>query len=164
LLATVVRLKAILGSGDYQALQDAFKGKESVTYGQWAKLFSGELGAPMCKENMVALIAWQMSEGTDAEWNPLATTLDMAGATQFNWAGVKNYASLADGLDASRLTLERGYDVYRYGDIIQSLKKCGSAEDTTAAIAASSWCGCGDWYATYLVDDVRKHFSQYSKI
>jgi len=87
----------------------------------------------------------------------------MQGATTFNWVGVKNYNSLADGLDASRLTLERGYDIYGYGNIIQSLKRCGPAEGTAEAIALSSWCGCGVGYVASLIEGVRKHFTTYAK-
>ena len=164
MLELASRLKDKLGMSDLQALQESLKGKDSVTYGQWAKLLAGELGAPACKENLIVLISWQRAEGTDARWNPLATTYSMPGATYFNSVGVKNYVSLAQGLDASRLTLIRGWDSYGYGEIVQSLRRCGKAEDTAAHIAASSWCGCGSSYVVYLIDSTRKNFNFYSKI
>lgn len=164
LLDLAVRLKSQLGVADLDQLSEALKGKDSVSYGQWARLAAAQFKAPGCKENLIALIAWQANEGTDARWNPLATTYDMPGATDFNWIGVKNYVNLKQGLLASWLTLQRGWKTYGYGDIVVSLRKCGKAEDTAAAIAASSWCGCGSYYVLSLVDDVRRNFDFYSKI
>jgi len=164
LLDRALRLKSQLGVADLDQLSEALKGKDSVSYGQWARLAAAQFKAPGCKENLIVLSAWQANEGTDARWNPLATTYDMPGATDFNWVGVKDYVSLKQGLLASWLTLQRGWKTYGYGDIVVSLRKCGKAEDTAAAIAASSWCGCGSYYVLSLVDDVRRNFDFYSKI
>ncbi len=164
LLDLAVRLKSQLQVADLDQLSEALKGKDSVSYGQWARLAAAQFKAPGCKENLIALIAWQANEGTDARWNPLATTYDMPGATDFNYIGVKNYVNLKQGLTASWLTLQRGWKAYGYGDIVISLRKCAKAEETAAAIAASYWCGCGSYYVVSLVDDVRRNFDFYSKI
>lgn len=59
------------------------------------------------------LAAWQRGEGTEALWNPLATTQPWDGATCFNYlsghCGVKNYLSRDDGLNATVTTLTNGY-------------------------------------------------------
>jgi hypothetical protein len=77
----------------------------SVTYPQWAALFLPRIQAPVCGNNLVAMVAWQAQEGTRVAWNPLATTRGMPGATTFNSVGVKNYSSLEEGLQATALTL-----------------------------------------------------------
>jgi peptidoglycan hydrolase CwlO-like protein len=133
-------------------------------YGQWARLFLGELGAPSCRENLVALVAWQAAEGTSAAWNPLATTLPMPGSTSFNSVGVQNYVSLAQGVDAIHQTLLRGASTYGYGAILDSLARCADASTTAGAINASFWCrGCaGGAYVTGLVPVVEAYFDRYA--
>jgi len=167
LLDLVAELKQQLSSADIASLQHAFQGEKSVPYGQWADVFLAQgLGAPTCRDNEVAMVAWQLNEGTSADWNPLATTYSMPGAGSFNSVGVKNYASLAQGLDATRLTLEKGSSTYLYMPIIASLRKCSSAMKTAEAINASSWCrGCTSGrYVTGLIDKVEANYSSYAKL
>lgn len=139
------RLRDGLPALDLSALGEALQGEDSVTYGRWAELFLGTLGAPTCRENLVVVVAWQVAESTQAAWNPLATTHRMTGSTGFNSVGVQNFVSLVQGLQATRETIEFGWDVYGYGDIVTSLRACGRPMDTAGAINASSWCpGCVD--------------------
>jgi hypothetical protein len=139
---------------------------QPVTYGAWAGAFLARIGAPACDENVTLVITWETAESTEAVFNPLATTHAMDGATEFNTAGVKNYASLQQGLDASRDTLEQGTGSYGYGAILDALRACATAETTAAAINASAWCrGCaGGTYITGLLPivraDVRGHASR----
>jgi hypothetical protein len=63
------------------------------------------------------LSAWQPFEG-GSEDNPLNTTEDMPGATNWNGVGVKRYASIDDGVEATARTLENGL----YGNILAGLK------------------------------------------
>jgi hypothetical protein len=165
LIQAALNARKELGSADYERLQRAFKGAKSVTYGQWARLLAVKLGGRPCRENLIALVAWQLNEGTDAEWNPLATTYDMPGATEFNWVGVKNYRSLAQGLQATWLTLKRGWSAYGYGEIVKAVRRCAPAEETAEAINRSSWCyGCtSGQYVTGLIQQVRRNFTFYSK-
>jgi peptidoglycan hydrolase CwlO-like protein len=139
-------------------------GGEVVPYGQWARLFLQRIDAPTCRDNLVALVAWQAAEGTSASWNPLATTLAMPGSTTFNSAGVQNYASLAQGLDAIQATLDRGASTFGYGAILGSLAGCAPATTTASAINASSWCrGCaGGAYVTGLIPVVEAYFDSYA--
>lgn len=68
-----------------------------------------QLGAPATKANIDSLKGWAAVEGTKAAYNPLATTLDEPGATQFNSVGVRNYPTPAIGAKATADTLKKGY-------------------------------------------------------
>ncbi len=138
--------------------------EQEVTYQAWAIKFMAEMDAKDCQSNRIALLAWEANEGTQAVFNPLATTYDMPGATAFNSTGVRNYVSLAQGLNASRLTIERGWSAYGYGLIIKRLRDCAPALRTAKAIRASSWCeGCsGGQYVTGLIDSVRDNYGTYA--
>ncbi len=128
---------------DLSGLDDALRGEHHVSYGRWAELFLQMFDAPACRANVVVVVAWQAAEGTQAAWNPLATTHRMEGSTDFNSVGVQNFVSLAQGLQGTYETIANGWDVYRYGAIVRSLRRCAPAMQTALAINASSWCpGC----------------------
>lgn len=139
-------------------------GRGTPDAGEWARAFLAEIGAPGCEENMVLMVAWQAQESTDAAFNPLATTHAMPGATSFNSVGVKNYRSVAQGLDASRETLEDGADSYGYDAILSSLRACNDAEATAWFVNASAWCrGCtAGAYLTGLLPAVRADYATYA--
>jgi len=161
----VGQLKKQLKAEDLAYLQNAFQGGQSVPYGQWAELFMAEVGAPACRDNLVVMVAWQLNEGTSAGWNPLATTYSMPGAMTFNSSGVKNYVSVAQGLDATRLTLEKGSSTYRYKPILENLRHCSSAAKTAETVNASSWCrGCSyGRYVTGLISRVEADYNTFAK-
>ena len=77
-----------------------------------------------------ALMAWTVAEsglrkcdGVDgAKNNPLNTTLILPGSTVFNSAGVRNYASYADGVNATVLTLKNS----RYDQLVQQMAQPGT--------------------------------------
>ena len=127
-----------------------------VSWPQWAALLLDRLEAPRCANNLIAVVAWAAQEGTDAGWNPLATTLDYPNSTLFNSAGVKNYPSLEDGLTATVLTLEGGLEAHGYGAIVDDLRACADPLVTAAAIQASDWCaGCaGGQYVLGVIPEV----------
>jgi hypothetical protein len=162
-VALIDRLRARLAPADVAAVAHAFQGSQSISYGDWAKAFLKVVGAPTCHANLVVAIAWQAQEGTQAAWNPLATTHRMDGSTDFNGAGVQNYASLAQGLQATKETIDNGWDVYGYGPIVRSMRGCASPLATASAIAASSWCsGCaGGQYVIGIVPHVEASFETY---
>jgi peptidoglycan hydrolase CwlO-like protein len=150
-----------------QALAQAghsLQGNNNAPYGAWAALFLQHISAPTCYDNLVVMVAWQVQEGTRAAWNPLATTQPMPGASQYNSVGVRNYVSLAQGLEATRITLDP--HSYGYGDILKSLHACGTAMATARAVNASYWCrGCtGGNYLTGLVPKVQANYEVYSKL
>jgi peptidoglycan hydrolase CwlO-like protein len=164
LVARLTQRRSQRAAGAASALDASAIGGEVAPYGQWARLFLQHIGAPACRDNLVALVAWQAAEGTSAAWNPLATTLPMPGSTAFNSAGVQNYDSLAQGLDAIQSTLVRGASTFGYGAVLSSLSACSSATTTAAAINASSWCrGCaGGAYVTGLIPMVETYFDTYA--
>ena len=132
-----------------------------LTYEAWARGFLAHVSAPACSENLVIVVTWETSESTSAAFNPLATTRDMPGATDFNSVGVKNFVSLRQGLDASRDTLQGGAESYGYDAILASLQACAPAETTAAWINASAWCrGCVNGaYITGLLPVVRADYA-----
>jgi len=159
-VALVQRLRARPGHAaapdlDLDGLARALQGEESMTYGRWAEAFLGMLGAPPCRDNLVLVVAWQAQEGTQAAWNPLATTHRMPGSTDFNSVGVQNFTSAGQGLQATWETLRGGWEVYRYAPIVEALRRCAPATITARAVNASSWCpGC--LAGRYLLDVVPK--------
>jgi hypothetical protein len=105
---------------------------------QWSVDLAAALGNPAPSRELIALlVAWQRAEGSKAEFNPLATTQDMPGATCFNTDPcVKNYLSREDGLLATALTLtgtHAGYDQIVAG--IQS----NDADLILDGLAAGAW-------------------------
>ena len=68
-------------------------------------------------ETMAFVVSWQGCENTQARFNPLATTEEMPGATDFNSVHVKNYQSYEDGLHATARTLANG----RYPNVLTGL-------------------------------------------
>jgi peptidoglycan hydrolase CwlO-like protein len=134
----------------------------TVSYGDWAAAFLERIGAPVTRGNLVAVVAWEASEGTQATWNPLATTMPMEGATIYNSHGVRNYQSLGQGLDASLKTLTRPN--HGYEAILDSLERGAEAMDTGKAINASDWCrGCTNGqYVIGIIPAVEKYYDRYS--
>jgi peptidoglycan hydrolase CwlO-like protein len=139
----------------------AFQGGAHTSYGRWSVLLLRSMGAPVCHSNEVVLIAWQLSEFTQAAWNPLATTKPLPGSTGFNSVGVQNFVSLAQGLEATRLTLNNG--AFGYGAILANLHACSAPTTTARAINASAWChGCaGGQYVLNNIGKVEASFFLY---
>jgi peptidoglycan hydrolase CwlO-like protein len=165
--ALVAKLERQRSKGSGPKLSDSqlrSVGGEVAPYGLWAKAFLQEIEAAPCHDNLVVMVAWQVAEGTQAAWNPLATTLSMPGSTSFNSVGVQNYASFQDGLQAIHQTLENGSSTYGYGAVLASLRGCAGAMATAQAINASSWCrGCASGaYVTGLVPVVETYFDRYA--
>ena len=148
------------------SLAAAVQGTDAVTYGDWATLLLDDLGAPTCQNNLTAIVAWQAAEFTQAGWNPLATTYAMPGDGAFNPAGVRNFASLSQGLQATVLTLRTGSVSYGYDWIMYRLNQCAAPAVTADAINASMWChGCsGGSYVTGLVPQVEANYDLYARL
>jgi hypothetical protein len=165
-VALIDRLQARLAPQDVHDVASAFQGDHNISYGDWTTAFLRVMGAPTCHANLVVTIAWQAQEGTQADWNPLATTHRLDGSTDFNSVGVQNYGSLAQGLQATQETIDHGWDVYGYGAVIRSMKDCANPLDTAATIAASRWCaGCaGGQYVVGIVPLVEASFETYSEL
>ena len=71
----------------------------------WRERLAGLLLVPVTPGYMHLMDAWERAEGGRAQWNPLNTTEPLAGASDYNTAGVKNYPSPVAGIAATALTL-----------------------------------------------------------
>lgn len=166
ILQLVAKLKRQLRAEELAVIAASFQGNNNAPYGQWAGLFLTTMQLPACHSNMIALVAWQVSEFTQAAWNPLATTRPMSGSTTFNSAGVQNFVSIDQGLLATQQTIADGLVDHGYGAIVDSLKRCADPMTTAVAINASDWCrGCsGGAYVTDNVGRVEANYSLYAAL
>ncbi|MGH2727740.1 MAG: hypothetical protein ACRDKS_12285, partial [Actinomycetota bacterium] len=158
----LVQLRKRLRAEELAAAEEALRRGTPLTFGQWAQEMLEEIHAPVARNNLVVIVAWQVAEYTQARWNPLATTYPMPGSTEFNGSGVRNYVSLAQGLDATRLTL--GHCCYGYEQIIVNLARNADPMTTAEAINASRWCrGCaGGGYVVDLIPTVEQYYDEYA--
>jgi hypothetical protein len=76
---------------------------------------------PMNLYNIEGLVCWMVAEGGTAAWNPLNTTQPMPGSSPLpgNTAGVQEYTSYAQGIDATIKTLLNG----NYAVVLESLRR-----------------------------------------
>jgi len=97
----------------------------------------GGLGAKPTPQKMRFLQAWAQAEGTQAQYNPFATTRKgFTGETNFNSKGVKNYPDLQTGIKATIDTLSLGY----YTHIVDLLRSNDvTAAQLASAVADSPW-------------------------
>ena len=100
----------------------------------WAEALLDALGMPKSKLAVTDVMCWEATENTSAKFNPLATTQPMSGATDFNSAGVKNYTSAEQGLNATVKTLQNG----NYTDILNALT-IGGTQDFGTTVGESPW-------------------------
>jgi hypothetical protein len=128
----------------------------------FAEAFLKELGAPVTKRNLWALLSWMQAEGNAGKFNPLNTTQEMPGATNFNSVGVKNYTSFEQGVEATVDTLNWGADRDKFGykPIRRRLKKNAWARNTLMAVEDSMW-GTGG-LALQCLRFVKRSFESYS--
>jgi hypothetical protein len=112
-----------------------------ATRGQFATALLKAIDAPVTRRNRRALLSWMQAEGDAGRFNPLNTTHDWPGATDFNWVGVKNYDSFEDGVAATAVTLNYGADrgLYGYRQIRRDLRLSEPASQTLGAVERSEW-------------------------
>jgi hypothetical protein len=161
-LDLVEKLAGNLGPGATAAIRRVAGHGMTISYADWAKSFLRALGAPVVRNNMIVVVAWEAAEGTNATWNPLATTMGAEGASNFNEVGVKNYLSKEQGVDASIRTLTRpglGYEA-----VLDGLERGAPPMETAHAIQQSLWChGCAEGgYVIGIVPAVEKYYDQYA--
>jgi murein DD-endopeptidase MepM/ murein hydrolase activator NlpD len=107
----------------------------------YAKLLEN-LGAPISDENMKFMYAWRQAEGRGGTYNPFNTTWNLPNSTTMNSAGVRNYASLEDGMIATIKTLKNS----RYDCIVNGLKNDIGASNIASCESLKTW-GTGDLVA-----------------
>jgi len=112
------------------------------TISDFATQVLAELGAPATAQNIDSIADWAAQEGGGGANNPLNTTLVTSGSTgAVNSAGVQNYASVTDGVQATAQTLQEGYPA-----IVAALQSGnGIVRTTSSAIESelSEWSGGG---------------------
>lgn len=103
---------------------------------EFAKDILAKLGIVPGEANCDCLVAVMSFEDSRAVDNPLDTTLPEQGATNFNTVGVKDYDSLAQGVEATVATLNEGRYV-SFRDVLR-----GSDANTMArTLAEGGWAG-----------------------
>jgi len=100
----------------------------------FAKALLAKLGLPDTEQNEQFLDAWQKAEGGDA-FNPFNTTQGWNHAQSINRAGVKEYASFEDGVNATAKTLQYGY----YRNIVAAMRSGNDAHNAAIALAHTPW-------------------------
>lgn len=152
--ATAILAGAGIGVGVGVLTDFGAGGKTSNTSGtpdDFAKSLLSRLGAKPTQDNIDAIKIWAKKEsggvwGAGADYNPLNTTLKMEGATNFNTAGVQNYGSFEQGVEATAQTLtgnqagKRGYE-----KIVSLMQSGASRAEIISAISSSSWAGAGGY-------------------
>jgi hypothetical protein len=123
--------------------------------GQFAYAFCKGVGVEIERydEAQLAVVCWIAAEGGYARFNPLNTTLWRPGCSNYNSVGVKNYASLDQGIEATVYTLNYGADRFRYGyrPIRRRIRKNRNAERILKAVEKSEW-GTGGLALRVLAD------------
>lgn len=111
------------------------------TRGRFARRFLRGIGAPVTRDNMLAMMSWMQAEGDAGRFNPLNTTLTEPGSTTFNWVGVQNYRNWKDGVRATVKTLSYGAnrDLYGYGRIRGALRNGHNPRGVLEAVEESAW-------------------------
>lgn len=78
---------------------------EAVTFPHWDDRLLEAMGLAPTPARRLFLQAWAACEGGTAHYNPLNTTLKVAGSTTYNSAGVQNFPDELAGIAATLLTL-----------------------------------------------------------
>jgi len=158
----LVKLRAQLRAEEIAAAEEALRHGTPMSFGQWAGYFLRKIHAPVQRNNLVVMVAWEAAEYTTARWNPLATTYPMPGSTTFNSSRVRNYVSLAQGLEATWRTLR--HSGYGYEAILADLARNAESMTTAKAINASRWCrGCANGgYVVDLIESVEQYYDHYA--
>ena len=158
----LVRLRKQLRAEEIAAALAALANGTPLSFGKWATAFLGTIGAPIVRNNLVVMVAWETAEFTSAAWNPLATTYPMPGSTTYNGSGVRNYGSLQQGLQATLATLRQSG--FGYEAILANLEHNADPMTTAHAINDSSWCsGCANGqYVIDLIPTVEQYYDSYA--
>ena len=137
-----------------------------LTFEGWTSqlaLRAGPSVIAFTKQNQLAIVTWCAFEGSPALRNPLDATEGQPGSWPIkgNSAGVQNYTSIGEGLNAVLATLHGHFG--RYGPILEALAKGDCACSVTEAVANSAW---GTWShnpaaASAAVTEVDKDYAAY---
>lgn len=124
---------------------------------EFASTVFKHVGGHVTAPRVTVGVAWAAIEGSKAQNNPWDTTEPYEGATDFNSAGVKNYLTIEDGIEATIKTLENG----NYAHILKVLRTPeASFNDLRNAINGSPW---GSTISFELYRDVEERYSMYDE-
>ncbi len=116
---------------------------------------------PVSDNNVKSMVIWAVSEnanGNGAHWNIWDTTEGgEPGEDNFNSAGVKNYPTIEEGMDAFSRTLHNG----RYPGIISALQRSAPPAETCNMICNSPW---GSKPTPQIVAEVLANFNHYANL
>ena len=104
-----------------------------------------------------ALEAWKPYEGTNAFWNPLATTWKMSPVCDFNSVGVQNYIDQDAGTRATANTLNLGYY-----DSIRKMLRLDAFDRESMRSALGMWGTCSGTGCNGLLDKWQELYKLYS--
>lgn len=100
-------------------------------------LIISKIGAPLNTVTYTAIKLWAESEGmASSDNNPLATTYACCGGVSINSDGVKRYPTVANGAEATAITLL----LKPYAEVVSAFQAGKSMGDIYTAINASPWC------------------------
>lgn len=117
-----------------------------VTSTFWIALVRG-VGGRNDTNSLPLLQKWQTYEGGNADWNPLNSTESWPGSSEYNSAGVKNYNTEVDGINATVATLKNGYYPAILANLVSDAPTSAWAADTVIA-EVRKWGTTG--FADYL--------------
>ena len=104
-----------------------------------------------------ALEAWKPYEGTNAYWNPLATTWKTSPVCDFNSVGVQNYMNQDTGVRATANTLNLGY----YNSI-RSMLRLEAFDRESMRSSLGTWGTCSGAGCDGLLDKWQELYQRYS--
>jgi len=125
----------------------------------YKKVLKG-IDAPITSENLAFFYAWRQAEGAKATYNPFNTTQKKEKSSLWNClkkkegkcvAGVRNYTSETDGIDATIKTLKNGH----YSCIVNGLKKNIGAQKISECPDLKTW-GTGGLVKQVLIKGIVK--------
>lgn len=103
----------------------------------WSAELADRLGnSSPSREILVFIDSWKEAEGTSAQNNPLATTLDRPGSSCFNEVCVRNYTTEEEGIEATVVTLAQGFD--GYNDIVLGIRN-NDVQRALSGLKRSPW-------------------------
>ena len=133
--------------------------KTQITREQFAKALLDDLGLEPRKHRLIALVAWQSTENTQAEYNPLATTWEMPNSTDFNDHGVQNYFSFQQGVSATVATLENGL----YDKVLEAFRTARRPREILVQVGRSPWAGKSESYRDLLLAVLKNVEANYNR-
>ena len=130
----------------------------------FAKALLDRLELKHTKRRLWALLSWMQAEGGTAKFNPLNSTHEKEGATNYNSVGVKNYVSFHQGVVATAKTLNYGarHDRFGYKPLRKALVKNKWASVILMTVERSQW-GTGG-LALLCLPLIKVQYEKYSNM